>query len=90
MPGVFADILNSLTSGQGNPQTPVQRLDQAGAGAIGATRQGLSDFELMLRKLLMENFGGPTGPGGPAADFVGPVQQQAPAPNLIQQLFGGR
>lgn len=87
MPGVFADILNSLTSGQGN-QTPVQKLDQAGAGAIGATRQGLSDFELMLRKLLMENLGGPMGPGGPAANFVGPVQQ--PQPSLIQQLFGGR
>ena len=90
MPGVFADILNSLQSGQSN-QTPVQRMDQAGAQAITGARQGLSDFELLLRKMFYENLGGPVGPGGiPRDQFVGPMPQapQTQENSIIQRLLG--
>lgn len=89
MPGVFADILNSLATGQPN-RTPVQRLDEAGAGAITGARQGLSDFELLLRKFFNENFGGPVGPLPDQSRFVGPLPQapQTQENSIIQRLLG--
>lgn len=95
MPGVFADILQSLQD-TGSTNSPVDRLDRAGAQAIAGARSGANDLDLMLRKFLAEQFGGqmgfpPTSPG----NFVGPMQPpiqppQAQENSILQRLFGGQ
>lgn len=89
MPGVFADILNSLQT-TGNYTSPVQKMDQAGGKAIAGAQQSLSDFELLLRKFFNENFGGPVGPLPDQSRFVGPMPQapQTQENSIIQRLLG--